>query len=110
MNWFDFYFLILGISKVGFTILPFTAIPQFFVHQKDLLNSDMPGVSTGIDGHRSWQIFVTNEHLHLLNYDKEPHITNVTYDWYQCKHEYIYKVQNILCGIEHTKLCWFHAS
>ena len=54
----------------------------------------MPGVSTGINGYRSWQISVTNEHLHLLNYDKEPCITNATYDWYQCKHEYIHKVQN----------------
>ena len=49
----------------------------------------MPGVSTAINGLRSWQIYVTNEQLHLLNYDNEPCMTNVTYDWYQCKHEYI---------------------
>ena len=65
---------------------------HFIVHQKGLLDSDLPDASTDIYTLSEYRIPICNEYLHLLNYDMEPCNDNTTFDWYQCKHEYIFKV------------------
>ena len=71
-------------------------IPRYLiVHQNGSLDSDLPDASAKIFAKDFFEFTVTNENLHLLNYDKEPCINDKTYDWYQCKHEQIYKVKKI---------------
>ena len=71
-------------------------IPRYLiVHQNGSLDSDLPDASAKIFAADVYEVTVTNENLHLLNYDKEPCNNDKTYDWYQCKHEQIYKVKKV---------------
>ena len=65
------------------------------MHQNGSLDSDLPDASSKIFAADVYEVTVTNENLHLLNYDKEPCNNDKTYDWYQCKHEQIHKVKKI---------------
>ena len=65
------------------------------MHQNGSLDSDLPDASSKIFATDVYEVTVTNENLHLLNYDKEPCNNDKTYNWYQCKHEQIYKVNKV---------------
>ena len=94
------------IKKGIFTISIFfksTIAMDLYVHQKGLLKSALPStyLSLKTDAGQVSRVKVVRENLHMLDHDGEPCNDNDTFDWFKCKHEFIFKVKRCL---EHTYL------
>ena len=68
-----------------------------------MLYSDLPGASYLISPTDVQIGRVTLEHLHMLDYDGEVCNSDENYDYYQCKHDYLFKVSSFYrLSIERT--------
>ena len=59
-----------------------------------MLYSDLPGASYLISPTDVQIGRVTLEHLHMLDYDGEVCNGDENYDYYQCKHDHLFKVSS----------------
>ena len=60
-----------------------------------MLYSDLPGASYLISPTDVQIGRVTLEHLHMLDYDGEVCNSDENYDYYQCKHDHLFKVSSL---------------
>ena len=68
-----------------------------------MLYSDLPGASYLISPTDVQIGRVTLEHLHMLDYDGEVCNSDENYDYYQCKHDHLFKVSSFYrLSIERT--------